>query len=157
MRLYEEIVDKFKEDVIQNRISDKISNQYQEYYGKNASPSEIRSWINSLKFVIGVLENASLGKNKIVIEYELPYSENRIDVVLFGQDEQANDNVVIIELKQWSNQNVENSEDEGAVIVDYGRIKKEQPHPSLQVEGYYWHLKDFMTIFEEKSNLILSA
>lgn len=157
MRLYEDVVKKFKEDVTQNKIADKISNQYQEYYKRRANPSEVRSWINSLNFVKNVLEYAPISENKIIVEYELPYSEKRIDVVLFGKDEKGNDNIVIIELKQWSNENVEDSEDEGNVIVDFGRFKKPHPHPSLQVEGYSWHLKDFMTVFEEKPQIFLSA
>ncbi|MBI2499242.1 DUF2075 domain-containing protein [Candidatus Woesearchaeota archaeon] len=157
MRLYEEAVEKFKEDVSQNKIADKISNQYQEYYKRKANPSEVRSWVNSLNFVKNVLEYAPIEKNRIIVEYELPYSEKRIDVILFGKDEEGNDNIVIIELKQWSNENVKDSENEGNVRVDYGRFEQESPHPSLQIEGYYWHLKDFLTVFEEEPKIMLSA
>ena len=83
MKLYEEVVEKFKEDVIHNRISDKISYSYEQHYGRRANPSEVKSWVNSLRVVKDVLEYALLNKNKIVIEYELPYSEKRIDVILF--------------------------------------------------------------------------
>ena len=157
VRLYEEIVEKFKEDVSYNRIADKISHEYEDYYKRKANPSEVNSWVNSLNFVRTLLDFALLEKNKIIVEYELPYSEKRIDVVLFGKDEEGNENVVIIELKQWSNDNVADSEYEGEVKVDFGRFKKDSPHPSLQVEGYYWHLKDFMTIFEEDLKMQLSA
>src|SRR3989338_6683572 len=157
MKLYESVVKKFKEDVVQNKIADKISNQYQEYYKRKANKSEVRSWINSLNFVKNVLEYAPIEENKIIVEYELPYSEKRIDVILFGKDKEGNDNIIIIELKQWSNESIENSENEGNIKVDFGRYKKECPHPSLQVEGYYWHLKDFLTVFDEKPKIFLSA
>lgn len=157
VRLYEEIIENFKEDVMNNRIADKVSHQYEEYYKRKANPSEINSWINSLNFVKNILENASLKKNKIIVEYELPYSEKRIDVILFGKDKEGNENILIIELKQWSNNNISDSLDEGEIIVDFGRFKKEMPHPSLQVEGYYWHLKDFMTVFDELPLIQLSA
>ncbi|MBI2667725.1 DUF2075 domain-containing protein [Candidatus Woesearchaeota archaeon] len=157
MRLYEDAIKNFKQDVIQNKVADKISNRYQEYYKKRASPSEVRSWINSLNFLKNVLEYAPIEENKIIVEYELPYSEKRIDVMLFGKDEQGNENIVVIELKQWSNENVEDSENEGNVRIDYGKSKVEMPHPSLQIEGYEWHLKDFLTVFEEEPGILLSA
>lgn len=157
MKLYENVVKEFKEDVVQNRIADKISNQYQEYYKRRANNSEVRSWVNSLNFVKNVLEYAPIGENKIIVEYELPYSEKRIDVLLFGKDEEGNDNIVIIELKQWSNESVDDSENDGNIVVDFGRFKQERPHPSLQVEGYYWYLKDFLTVFDEKPKIYLSA
>ena len=136
MKLYEIVVKKFKDDVGQNKIADKISNHYQEYYKRRANKSEVRSWVNSLNFVKDVLEYAPIEENKIIIEYELPYSEKRIDVLLFGKDKDGNDNIVIIELKQWSNESVEDSENEGNIRVDFGRFKKECPHPSIQVEKY---------------------
>ncbi len=157
MKLYENIVKEFKEDVAQNKIADKISNKYQEYYKRRANKSEVRSWINSLNFIKNVLEYAPIEENKIIVEYELPYSEKRIDVLLFGKDKEGNDNIVVIELKQWSNESIEDSENEGNIKVDYGKFKKESPHPSLQVEGYYWHLKDFLTVFDEKPKIFLSA
>ena len=157
MKLYEDVVKNFKQDVIKNEVADKISKRNQEYYKKRASPSEVRSWINSLNFVKNVLEYAPIEENKIIVEYELPYSEKRIDVLLFGKNKQGDENIVVIELKQWSNENVQDSENEGNVRVNYGKAKLEMPHPSLQVEGYCWHLKDFLTIFNEEPQIILNA
>jgi len=157
MKLYENVVKKFKDDVSQNKIGDKISNQYQEYYKRRANTSEVRSWTNSLNFVKNALEYATIEDNKIVVEYELPYSEKRIDVLIFGKDKDGNDNIVIIELKQWSNESVDDSENEGNIRVDFGRFKKECPHPSIQVEKYYWYLKDYLTVFDEKPKILLSA
>jgi hypothetical protein len=41
--------------------------------------------------------------------------------------------------------------------VDYGKFRKEQEHPSLQVQGYHFGLKDFLQIFEEKNSPELSS
>lgn len=158
MRLYEGNVLEFKEDVLHNRIADKVAKKFEEYFQRKAPDSEWRAWNNSLPRIKDVLETSGLVQNNLIIEYELPFAKNsRIDFILFGKDEKGNDNIVIIELKQWSNNHVEDSEDEGNVIVDYGRFKKPDPHPSLQVEGYFWHLKDFMSIFEEEKPAYLSA
>ncbi len=40
MRLYESTIIQFREDVIQNKIADIISNKYLSYPGKNVGPSE---------------------------------------------------------------------------------------------------------------------
>lgn len=158
MRLYEATVFDFKEDVVHNKIADKIAQKFEEYFNKKAPESEFRAWNNSLPKLKDVLDHSNLLQNNIAIEYELPFAKNsRIDVLLFGKDERENDNIVIIELKQWSNSHVEDSEDEGNVFVDYGKFKKLDLHPSLQVEGYYWHLRDYMTIFEEETPAFLSA
>ena len=158
MRLYEDTIQQFKEDVRYSRIADKIAEKFKEYYNRNAPESEFRAWNNSLPKLKEVLDIANLLQNKIIIEYELPFQKNsRIDIILFGRDDIGEDNIVIIELKQWSNNSVEDSEDEGNIVVDFGRFKKPQSHPSLQVEGYYWHLKDYMTIFDENKPALLSA
>ena len=157
MRLYEDVVNKFKEDVSKNVIADKISNKYQEYYKRKVGPSEKRSWINSLNFVKNVLENTPLSGNKIVIEYELPYSQKRIDILLFGKDKQGNESIVVIELKQWSNDSVKDSLNDNNVKAFVGRGWREVSHPSSQVEGYYWYLKDFVTAFDEEPKILLSA
>jgi len=158
VRLYEDTIQQFKEDVRYSRIADKIAEKFKEYYNRNAPESEFRAWNNSLPKLKEVLDIANLLQNKIIIEYELPFQKNsRIDIILFGRDDIGEDNIVIIELKQWSNNSVEDSEDEGNIVVDFGRFKKPQSHPSLQVEGYYWHLKDYMTIFDENKPALLSA
>jgi len=157
MRLYEGTVQQFKEEVLKNNIADIISNKYKEYYKRKVNSSEFNSWNVSLRFLKDVLESSELLKNRIIVEYELPYSEKRIDVILFGKDNKGNENIIVLELKQWSNDKVEDSQNEGNVIVDFGKFKKEHPHPSLQVQGYYYYLKDFMTLFEEDNKVQLSA
>ncbi len=157
MRLYEGPIEQFREDVLQNRIADMISEKYSSYYGRNVSPSERNSWNVSLNFVKNAIDYSGLEDNIIVIEYGLPYSSRRLDVLLFGKGEKNEDNIVLIELKQWSNENVENCEAEGNVIVNFGRFKREHAHPSLQVEGYHYDLKDFMTVFEQKPEVFLSS
>jgi len=157
MRLYEGTVQQFREEVLKNNIADLISDKYKEYYHRKVNSSEFNSWNVSLRFLKDVLESSELLKNRIIVEYELPYSEKRIDVILFGKDNKDNENIIVLELKQWSNDKVEDSQNEGNVIVDFGKFKKEHPHPSLQVQGYYYYLKDFMTLFEEDNKVQLSA
>ena len=157
MILYEGTIEQFNEDVSQNSIADRAAEKYQVHYRRRPSSSEYRSWQYSLAILNNSFRYADLRDNHILVEYELPYSSQRIDVLLFGKDAKEQGNVVILELKQWSNDRVYESDSEGNVVVDYGAFKREQAHPSLQVQGYYFHLKDFIRIFSEKNAPKLSA
>lgn len=157
MILYEGTTEQFNEDIMQNCIADRAAEKYCAYYKRNPGNSEYRSWQSSLPILNNSFIYAGLKDNHIIIEYELPYSARRIDVLLFGHDTEGEENIVMMELKQWSNQNVQNAETEGNVIVNYGQFTEEQPHPALQVQGYYFGLKDFLRIFQEKKSPELSA
>ena len=157
MILYEGKIEQFNEDVMQNAIADRAAEKYKAHYNRNPAEPEYRSWAISLAILNNSFNYASLKDNHVLIEYELPYSSQRIDVMLFGKNSDNKDNVVILELKQWSNNNVYESNSEGNIVVDYGAFQKEQPHPSLQVQGYYFYLKDFISIFNDKDAPVLSA
>lgn len=157
MRLYEGTIQEFRNDVMKNSIADKMAEKYKEIFHKRATESEYRSWQQSLNFLKNALDYSSLTQNMIVLEYKLPYTSERIDVLLFGKDVKQDHSIVLIELKQWSNEHVEDCEDEGNVIVRYGRTSHMVAHPSLQVEGYHYSLLDFVTTFEEKPPIILNS
>lgn len=157
MILYEETIEHFNEDVMLNRIADRAAEKYTTYYKRKPGDSEYRSWAHSLAILNNSFIYAGLKDNHIVIEYELPYASTRIDVLLFGFDAEGKENVVILELKQWSNDNVRDSESEGNVKVNYRGAWVELPHPALQVQGYYFSLKDFIKIFDDKNAPELSA
>src|SRR5690349_2300961 len=84
MRLYEGTVSAFNAAVIQNRVADDIAVKYESYYKKRVSPSEYRSWQQSLNFLRNSFEYTALIDNRVIIEYGLPYSTRRIDVLVFG-------------------------------------------------------------------------
>ena len=156
MILYEGTIETFNDDVMQNCVADRAAEKYTSHYNRKPAPSEYRSWQNSLPILNQAFRYAELKDNKILLEYELPYSSQRIDVLLFGKSVDDTENIVILELKQWSNDGLKDSDSEGNVFVKYA-FWREQAHPSLQVEGYYYHLKDFKKIFEEKNAPVLSG
>ena len=157
MRLYEGSVGEFREDVILSRLADKLSDAFRDYYHRGVSPGEVGAWQQSFNFLKNSFEVAGLEDNRIIIEYELPYSSRRIDVLLFGRNPQGDDGVVLVELKQWSNDGVADAESEGNVRVRFASGVREVAHPSLQVEGYHYDLKDFLHVFQDKPALALSS
>jgi uncharacterized protein len=128
MRLYEGIISEFNNAIVRNELADQISSNYEKYFHRGVNPAEYRSWQQSLNYLKNSFEYTGLLNNKIIIEYQLPYSTRRIDVLLFGRNDHQNESVVLMELKQWSNENVEDCPAEGNIIVDYGRFRKEQVH-----------------------------
>lgn len=156
MIIYKGSIEEFNQDVIRNQVADKIAQNFTTNFHR-LNEREYRSWAISLAILNNSFTYAGLKDNYILVEYQLPFSSKRIDVLLFGKNARDEGNVVILELKQWSNKEVELSPAEGNVIVNYGRFTKEVPHPSLQVQGYYYYLKDFISFFEERKAPYLSG
>jgi uncharacterized protein len=107
MRLYEGTISEFNAAIIKNELADRISINFEQCFHRRVSPAEYRSWQQSLNYLKNSFEYTGLQDNKIIIEYQLPYSTRRIDVLLFGRNHRQNESVVLMELKQWSNENVE--------------------------------------------------
>ncbi len=154
MKLYSGTTAEFSQDILQNRLPDKLKEAYTTHYYRSPSPSEVVSWTNSLQFVKNAIELASLKDNMLVIEYELPYSNRRIDCMLFGSGG-GGDNVVLMELKQWTR--VQDCDLENNIITFVGGANRIEAHPSYQVGGYHHYLKDFIKIFEDTPPLNLSS
>lgn len=132
----------FSDDVLANRIEDKILSAYKQKTGRSSNQSEIRSWKNSLGYMNNVLTVAEIPDNAgVSIEYHIPQTAKRIDFVLTGQDANRRDNVIIVELKQW--ENVETTSKESIVRTCIGGAKREKEHPSYQAWTYAALLYDF--------------
>lgn len=157
MRLYEGSVREFQDDVIYNRIASKLTGAFADYYGWQPSRSEVGAWQQSSNYLKNSLEAARLSDNHIVVEYEIPYSARRIDVLIFGKGRTGEDSIVLLELKQWSNEAVSDASSVGNVTVRYGAGIREVAHPSWQVQGYHFELYDFMTVFQEQAAPNLSS
>jgi hypothetical protein len=154
MLIYEDTTNQFVRDVRENSIADIMAVRFKQRWGRNPPYAEFTSWQNSLSRVRDIIEIAKLEDNKIALEYEVPYNQNRIDCLLFGKGEDNSDNIVLIELKQWSS--VKALEDVGNFVETYtGGSEKVVSHPSLQVQGYSNYLKGFVSEFDNPPPLTL--
>src|SRR3989338_11667826 len=99
MILYEETIEHFNDDVMQNRIADRAAEKYKAHYRRNPGESEYRSWATSLAILNNSFLYAGLKDNHVIVEYELPYSSKRIDILLFGCSNTNQENIVMMELK----------------------------------------------------------
>jgi DUF2075 family protein len=106
------------------------------------SESEQRSWQRSLPVLAQDLMEAGLGNVEMMIEYQLPLTSRRADVVLAGVDRRTGgDAYVVVELKQWSR--AELYEDSERLVVVEG-MHRLLGHPLLQVQGYCDYICDFV-------------
>jgi hypothetical protein len=97
MNLYAGSSADFIADCVHNRITDKLKTAYFADYRREASPSEINAWRNSLRAVSQVFDRAGLHDHGVLLEYELPLTSKRLDCLITGRNEMLRDNAVIIE------------------------------------------------------------
>ena len=146
--IYSAHQDEFFKDILLNRVADKMRIATEEQTNHAVSISELRSWQNSPKAVKNLIELSELKDLYVTFEYQVPYTQKRIDCMLYGKNESDKGYVVHIELKQWDS--VEATDVEGNFIETYtGRPNNLVAHPSQQVKGYHEYLLGFIEVFEE--------
>ena len=154
MLIYQDSTNQFIHDVKVNKLSDIMALNFRRRFGRRPGTSLLASWQNSLSPVRDLIEIAELKENMIVLEYEVPYSQNMIDCLIFGKGSDGSSNIVLIELKQWSS--VKALEDVGNFVETYtAGSDRVVAHPSQQVKGYHDYLKGFVSEFDEPPPLVL--
>lgn len=142
MIVYESVKKDFLNDFLNQTLIDSLLQNYTKKLGR-VRESEKRSWENSLMFMYQVLEDQEIPYDMgIALEYKIPYTNNRIDVILTGYNKKRSNCAVIIELKQWST--VEQSKDKvGYVVTMFGGSKVTTEHPSYQAWSYAYMLENY--------------
>ena len=135
----------FRDDVMTNRIEEIIYAAYRKEQRQGVSRSEIASWRNSLGFMDRILGDPEIPDDAgLAVEYIVPSSAKRIDVMVSGTNAQKQKTAVIIELKQWTDVDV--TLKDGVVETFIGRSKHELPHPSYQAWSYAVLLEDYSEV-----------
>lgn len=132
----------FQRSTIEGQLAKLLTEQMKMRTGHFPSPAEQRSWENSLPVLAEDLRAAGLSEIEVLLEFQLPLTSRRIDVVLAGNHPVTkNPSYVIVELKQWSS--VESFEGSPALVKVPGMPGGPKTHPLLQVSGYCEYLMDF--------------
>ena len=154
MLIYSNSTSQFISDIRENKLTEIMVGNFADRFGHNPAYGEIQAFQNSLPRVRDIIEIAELKDNMIALEYEVPYNQSRIDCLLFGKGNNKVENIVLIELKQWSS--VKALEDEGNFVETYvGASDKIVSHPSEQAKGYDNYLKNFVSEFDTPPPLLL--
>lgn len=160
--LYKETQVQFARDVEANKVSPKMEYAAKQC-GINSMENEIASWTNNAPQISKLLLASGAADSYVTFEFLVPFSRKRIDCVIYGKSEDGDENVIHIELKQWSNKTVTiadsdgnfNAEDVTFNVEAYtGRANRIVAHPSQQVKGYQGYLSNFIEVISnEEVNL----
>ena len=135
----------FIEDTRSCAIVEKLMTNFRAAEGRHASPGEERAWQSSLQYVANAVDCESVPSDAgVAIEYQIPSCAKRVDVLLSGFDAENRPNLVVIELKQWS-ETAATDEDGILAAPRYGAALARGPHPSYQAWSYAELLRGFNT------------
>ena len=141
---------RFLKDVGDNRIADRILLAMQQTGQGGVSESERKSWEESLLRMKNVLEDDIIPDDAgIAVEYRIPQTSKRVDIIVSGIDETGQDVCVIIELKQWSA--VTATPMDAIVRTWLGGSERETTHPSYQAWSYASLLQDFNATVQDEA------
>ncbi|MGX1901608.1 DNA/RNA helicase domain-containing protein [Thermolongibacillus altinsuensis] len=142
MIVYEATKDEFLKDVFDDQLVHNICNNFKAKIG-HVNEREIRAWDNSMQYMYRVLSDHEIPSNAgVAIEFKIPHTSKRVDFLISGMDDQHNNSVVIVELKQWDK--IEKVEGKEAIVKTViNRHMVETTHPSYQAWSYASLIKDY--------------
>lgn len=151
MIIYEANIDEFiKKCENPSEIVTEIRGNLRTKFGIRVCENEIVSWASSLPEVAKLLVKSEKDFRKILCEFNIPTSKQRIDFIILGKDENGKPSAWIIELKQWSDV-TEEAWNEFRISGRYV-----DSHPSFQADDYAWRLKYEMGM-DDKVNIKASS
>lgn len=124
--------------------------------GHRAGPAEQNSWRRSLPALAADLREAGLENVEILIEYHMPLTSKRADVVLAGVHPTTGEpSYVVIELKQWTA--AYSFEDSTELVEVPGMPGGPKLNPILQVRGYCEYINDFARVLQDQPDALAGA
>lgn len=127
----------------QPNIHEILQSAVLENLGEQVHDNDVLSWKNSLAYMRQIIDDVDIPSEAgIVVEYNIPVSQNRIDFIITGLDDHDVKHSILIELKQWE---TVLTTDMDAVVQTYyeGHELRDVAHPSYQVITYASLLYDY--------------
>ncbi|SDJ73952.1 DNA/RNA helicase domain-containing protein [Streptomyces indicus] len=125
--------------VTQPAFIEECERRFIKVFGFAPSPEEVRSWKRSWPALMSALCNAGLGELRVLLEYSLPATGERIDALVIGETADGQLCTVVIELKQWTSAQTTPLRPGMAKIG-----QRTVQHPARQVRGYVRYLEDWV-------------
>ena len=149
MIVYEGNKKTFLDDVSNGLMVRKINSMFEKLGIRKAQESEINAFKNSLPRMGNILSDYRIDDDvEIAIEFQIPFTSRRVDFMIAGKNEHS-DNVVVVELKQWTTCIATSREN---VVNAYtGHSNRDVPHPSQQAYSYAKLIQNFNESIEEEN------
>ena len=141
----------FVEDVKANVIAPKILELIRER-GLNAGQErEFAAWHNSMKFMRDIVDDDQIDDEvQIAIEYNIPQTSKRIDFIIIGANGEGRENIVIVELKQWTKAEVVDDEMHYCVRTFVANDNRIVCHPSYQAYSYSRFISNYSQVIQDR-------
>jgi DUF2075 family protein len=152
MLIYYNTVDGLLSDIDADHLVEEIDGGFAEAGLGGVSPPERQAWRNSFQFVYRALSRSDVpGDSGVAIEFKVPLTDKRVDLMLSGSDAEGNEHIIVIELKQWSGETTERVAGNDGIVKTYvGNDIRKTTHPSYQAWSYANFLQDFNLEIQER-------
>lgn len=141
--VYQETIGTFLDQCLITKNIDNVVSTQMKLAGYGVRDNWITSWKNSLPEIAKALEDSGLDDDiDVAVEYRLKNSQERLDFLIYGLDDYGQKNMVIVELKQWSEVARVESLNRVHTMVARG-FYEDHFHPSYQAYNYAGQLKSF--------------
>jgi DUF2075 family protein len=147
----------FSSDIRDGNIARIIDSKLNSLGINQGGLSQFNSWQNSLPQMYFVLDDKEIDDEiEVSIEYQIPLTSRRVDFLIAGVNDQNQNNVMVIELKQW--QKAKKLSRENLVETFTGGSNRVVVHPSQQAYSYAKLIENFnQSVSENDINLIPCA
>ncbi len=154
MIIYSNTKGGFINDVVDGVLDEKIDETMRTRFGRNSPEGEMRAWRNSLSYMGNIMLSSQIPDTAgIAIEYNIPYTSKRVDMIVSGKTSENRNSAIIIELKQWNSaQSVK--EKDGVVKTFLNGSIHETAHPSYQAWSYAAAIMDFNADVQDNDVLL---
>ena len=142
MIVYSATKQHFLRDNNDREIDEVIRSSFTRTTGHRVSENEQRSWRESFGTMARVLADDAIPSDAgIAVEYHIPLSAKRLDVLIAGHAADDRRSAVIVELKQWDHAQLTPKD---AIVRTYvGGSVRDAVHPSYQAWSYAELMKSF--------------
>jgi len=150
MLIYSSTKRQFERDVISGSIARKIERQFYLHGINHNNDSEVTAWNNSLLEMQKVLSHPGFDDSiQVAIEYQIPQTAKRIDFLIAGENDAAEENVIVVELKQW--EEAGKTSRHGIVTAYTGGMVRAVAHPSYQAYSYARTIENFNATVQDEA------
>lgn len=142
--VYQETLDTFINScLVTKTIADEVKQGMYNAGYTHVMNNWITSWGDSLPEIAKALQSSAIDRDvDVAVEYRLKHSLERLDFLIYGMDKANKKNMVIVELKRWSQVSRTGSLNRVHTMVAKGHFE-DHFHPSYQALNYAGQLKSF--------------
>ncbi|ARI56342.1 DUF2075 domain-containing protein [Streptomyces griseobrunneus] len=140
---------------VEGRLARLLTENFLHQHRHRPLPAEVRAWERSIPALTNVLVEAGLGEVEMLLEYGLPLTSKRADVILAGVHPATGEaSYMVVELKQWSEAH---PEPENPLLCHIDAYDHPILNPIEQVRGYCDYLVSFNGTLENNPKSVVGV